>query len=78
MKKHLINFLLWFYVEYIKENWEELKPFARLIMYPFWFIRSIVLWILLPIFIFEYMLINSSLYKEVEKMNQLFLNQLNN
>lgn len=78
MKKHLINFLLWFYVEYIKENWEELKPFARPIMYPFWFIRSIVLWILLPIFIFEYMLINSSLYKEVQKMNQLFLNQLNN
>ena len=74
MKTFLINFVLFFYINYIKEDWNELKPFARRIIYPFWIIRSIILWSISPIFIIEYFWINSDMYKDMQK---IMLNHLN-
>ena len=51
MKTFLINFILFFYTEYIVEDWSELKPFARPIIYPFWFINATIMWIISPLFI---------------------------
>lgn len=78
MKKYLAKFLLWFYLEYIKEEWDILKPFGKVIIYPFWFIKSIIFWILSPIFVLEYIWVNSKMYQEIQKMNEMFLNELNN
>lgn len=75
MKKHLIDYLLWFYLKYIKEDWSYLNKIGKIMIYPFWMIKSIMCWVLTPIFIIEYIFVNSKTYKEIEKMNEIFLNE---
>lgn len=78
MKKYLIDYLLWFYLKYIKEDWSYLNKIGKIMIYPFWMIKSIMYWTLTPIFIIEYIFVNSKTYKEIEKMNEIFINQIIN
>ena len=74
MKTFLINFILFFYIEYIVEDWNVIKPFAKPIIYPFWFINTTIMWIISPLFIVEYFWVKSDMYKELQKINEQFLN----
>ena len=76
MKKFIINYLLYFYSTYIVEDWSILKPFGKVIIYPFWFIKSLIMWVISPLFIVEYLIVSSDSYKalqeEMRKMDLIF------
>jgi hypothetical protein len=70
--KKIIDFCILFCIyvteNYISHDWEVYKPYAKVIIYPFWIIRSILLWIISPIFIPEYFFKQSELYAEIQKI----------
>ena len=74
MKTFLINFMLFFYTNYIMEDWDELNKFGKIFIYPFWFIKSTIMWIISPLFVVDFLWRKSELYKEVQKMNEQMLN----
>jgi len=71
MKKFIdfcILFTLYVYKEYIKEDWRFITKLGKIYYYPFWFVRSCLIWLICPIFIPEYFLKQSDLYKQILKI----------
>jgi hypothetical protein len=75
MKQHISKFLLFVYLEYIKEDWEDYHPFARNIIKPLWRIQSILIWIVSPLIIPSYIFKQSKLYSNIQK--ELLFQQTN-
>jgi hypothetical protein len=67
MKQQVAKYLLFVYLNYIKEDWDEYNKFGKIMIYPAWFIKSFVIWIISPIFLPEYFFKKSLIYKEYEK-----------
>jgi len=63
MKRKLAKFALYVYEKHIQEDWEVYKLPLRIIVWPFWFVRSILIWILCPFLIPEYLFKQSKVYK---------------
>ena len=70
--KKFIDFLILFSIfmldNYINEDWTTITKLGKFYYYPFWFIRSMIFWIICPIFIPQYFFMKSDTYKEIEKM----------
>lgn len=66
MKGILINYLIYFYTTYIVKDFDILKPYGKLLIYPFWFIKSFIFWLISPLFIFEYLIVSSNFYKNLK------------
>lgn len=73
-------------MEHIQQDWSELNKFGKIIIYPFWFIRSIFIWILCPFYIPEYLFKQSVVYKsfnsfleadEISFNQQKIINKIN-
>lgn len=62
MKKFLLLFVIWFNENKIAEDWDSWTIFGKIYIYPFWIMRSIIYWIISPIFIPEFMFKQSTLY----------------
>jgi hypothetical protein len=68
MEKLFYEFLLYFYIDYIKEDWDIFTKFGKICIYPAWFIRSVLMWIISPIFIVPFLIQRTSTfikYKEI-------------
>ena len=66
--KTVINFLLYLHINYIQEEWEIIKPFGRIILKPFWFIRSVFIYLLLsPLIFIIYLVEQTKSYKQAKK-----------
>ena len=63
-----IMFALHVYTNYIVEDWSHITKIGKIYYYPFWFIRSVIVWIVCPIFLPEYFFKKSKLYKEIQKI----------
>jgi len=63
-----IQFALYVYVTYIKEDWDIYNKFGKIYYFFPWFIRSCLIWAICPIFIPEYFFKQTSLYKYIQKM----------
>jgi hypothetical protein len=72
----LIKFALFVTENYITEDWSTCTKLGKIYYYPFWFIRSIIYWIIWPIFVPEYLFIQSKLYDEIKKMQKKSNSQL--
>lgn len=70
MKNFLIRFILFVYVNYIQEDWDIYTKFGKICIYPAWFIHSILVWLISPIFLVEFWFKNSELYKEIQKIQK--------
>ena len=66
----IYKFALFLYLNYIKEDWYTWTKFGRIIIYPFWLIRSSLVWLFCPIFIPRFMYEGSNLQKSVERMKK--------
>jgi len=66
----IYKFILFVYLKYIKEDWHTWTKFGRIVIYPFWWIHSFLVWIICPLFIPQYMYEGSKLQKSVEKMKK--------
>lgn len=66
-KQHIAKFMLFMLNEHIKENWDEWNPIGKIIIYPFWLVKSIIFWILFPLFIPGYLFRKTTIYKKFNK-----------
>lgn len=62
-----ILFALHVYTNYIVEDWSCYTKLGKVYYYPWWFIRSVLIWAVCPIFLPEYFFKKSKLYKEIQK-----------
>jgi len=72
IKSTIAKFLLYVYLEYIIEEWDCYTPIGRVAIYPLWFARSLAIWLICPIFIFEYLFKKTNLYKEITKATETY------
>jgi hypothetical protein len=63
-----ILFALYVYNNYIIEDWSFNTKLGKIYYYPFWFIRSCLVWLICPLFIPEYFFKQSKIYKEIKKV----------
>ena len=66
MKKSIIEFILYIYLNYIQEDWYIFNTFGKIYIFLPWLVRSIMLWILSPLFIPEFLIIKSQFYKLIK------------
>ena len=64
MKALFFEFLLYVYVNHIVENWDTCTKLGKLYYYPFWFIRSVIMWVICPLFIVPFFIKRSETYKD--------------
>jgi len=70
--KKFINFVILFALfitkNYITEDWSIYTKLGKIYYYPFWFIRSILVWLFCPLFLPEYFIKKSKIYKKTLKI----------
>jgi hypothetical protein len=54
-------------MNYILEDWSVVNKTGKVMLYPFWFVRSCLVWLICPVFIPEYKIKQSNVYKEARK-----------
>ena len=62
MKIKILKFILWLYENHIQEDWEVYKPLLKIVVWPAWLVRAILIWILSPLYIPEYLFTKSKAY----------------
>jgi len=67
IKLFIIRFVLYVYVNYIKEDFTILTPLGKVFLYPAWFVRSFFVWLVCPILIPGYFIEKSNIYKQVKQ-----------
>jgi hypothetical protein len=73
MKKFInfcISFALFITIRYINEDWSDYTKLGKLYYYPFWFVRSCLVWLFCPIFIPEYLFKQTSIYAYIKKLEE--------
>lgn len=72
--KKIINFCILFalyiYENYIYEDWSIYKPVGKIYYYPGWFYKSILTWLVCPIFLPEYLFKQTTIYKHIKKIQE--------
>jgi len=66
--KLLINFLNYFYTNFIMEDWSDWTKTGKIFIYPFWLIRSIVYWCISPLFIIWFLLEDTKFVKLIKEI----------
>ena len=61
----IYKFILFVYLNYIREDWSTWTKFGRIVTYPFWWIRSVCVWIFFFIFLPAYWYEGSKLQKDI-------------
>lgn len=56
LKYFSLNFILYYYLNFIREDWNLLNKLGKIMIYPAWLIKSTLYWIISPIFIILYFL----------------------
>lgn len=61
------KFIAFVYTQYVyDENFDIFTKVGKIFMYPIWFVRAIMIWIISPIFIPIFFIRQSEWYKRVE------------
>jgi len=76
MKLQILKFILFFYTEHIQEDWDEFTKLGKIVLWPAWLVRSILMWIFSPMFIPEYMFKQSKVYQAFSSMGTLTPQQM--
>lgn len=63
MKRMIAEFILFYWMNYIREDWELLTPMGRIYYATPWFIRSVIYWAICPIAIPEFLFKRSKAYE---------------
>lgn len=65
-KLFCIKYALFIYENHILMDWSIYTKLGKVYYYPFWFIRSCIIWVLCPLFYFEYWLKECSVFKYMQ------------
>jgi len=61
----IYKFILFVYLNYIKEDWTIWTKFGQIVIYPFWWVRSFCIWMICFIFLPLYWYEGSLFQKEM-------------
>lgn len=64
MKQLFFEFLLYVYVNFIIEDWNLLTKWGKRYYYLPWLIRSILVWLICPIFIIPFLVQRTEVWKQ--------------
>lgn len=64
MKNLLIEFLLYVTINFINEDWSETTKLGKIYYYPFWFVRSILIWLISPILLIPFFITRTETWKQ--------------
>lgn len=78
MKLFIIDFLNYFYTNFIFEDWSDWTRTGKIFIYPFWFIRSVVYWCLSPLFLIGFGLGQIKLFQIFKEEWKLIQTQIDN
>lgn len=67
MKLFIIDFLNYFYTNFIFEDWSDWTRTGKIFIYPFWLVRSIIYWCLSPLFLIGYGIGQIEFFQELKK-----------
>lgn len=70
IKLFFIEFLLFVYTKYIKEDWDIYEKWAKPYVYVCWLWRAVITWLVSPIFLPEFLFKRTSLYKKYKKIKE--------
>jgi len=70
MKLYFLKYLLWLYETHIYEDWDDYNKIGKIICYPAWLIRSILIWLSFPLWIPVYQFTQSKAYKHYQEFGQ--------
>ena len=65
-----IKYAIFITENYISMDWSEYKTIGKVYYYPFWFIRSCIIWAICPIFYPVFWFKQISFYQFVKKMEK--------
>ena len=63
MKQKIAKFFLFLHTTHVIEDWSLISKTGKIILYPFWFIRAIIIYTLFFLYIPEYLFKQSKLYQ---------------
>lgn len=72
MKLLLINFTLYIYINYIKEDWDAYNILGKLFIYPTWIIHSLLIICVSPLILMKYIIIKSKKYTDFKAKLNIF------
>lgn len=78
MKPLFFEFLLYVYVNFIVEDWDVLTKWGKRYYYVPWLIRSVLVWLICPIFIIPFFVQRSEPWKEFKKSMDEYTKSLDN
>jgi hypothetical protein len=64
-KIKVLKFMIFVNERYIQEDWDSYTKTGKFFMYPVWFIHAVIIWLVSPLLIPQYILMNSRGYKSV-------------
>lgn len=70
IKAFLAEFLLFVYTNYIVEDFDIYKKWAKPIIYVGWYYRAIVIWAFSPVFLPEFLFKRSNTYKTMKAIQE--------
>ena len=65
---NIMHFIMFVHSNYVHEDWDVYKKIGRIYIFPFWFIRACIIWLICPLFIPKYLFKQSYIYKRIEKI----------
>ena len=68
MKTLFFEFLLYVYLDQIVEDWDVYTKLGKIYYYPFWFIRSILVWVFCPIFLIPFFIKRTEFYRRIQNI----------
>ena len=70
MKLYFLKFALWLYTEHIQEDWDDYNKLGKIMIYPAWFIRSLLIWLTFPLWIPAYNFTHSKQYAHFQQVGK--------
>ena len=71
MKLYLLKFALWLYTEHIQEDWDDYTKLGKIVIYPAWFVRASLIWLMFPLWIPVYNFQHSKTYARYQKVGSV-------
>ena len=70
------HFILWVFVNFIEENWDEYTKIGKIFLYLPYLIQGSIIYLLSPLLIPYYIFIHSKWYRLMRRNYNLILNKL--
>lgn len=70
MKLYFLKYVLWLYETHIQEDWDDYTRLGKICIYPFWVIRSLLVWLTFPLWIPAFQFTQSKTYHHYQKFGE--------